>query len=79
MSFYKSFIWLIKKLCILPIVVYQFILAPYLTPCCRFQPTCSAYMKEAILKHGIVKGIWLGVKRILCCHPYGKSGYDPVP
>ena len=46
---------------------------------CRFQPTCSNYMIEAIRKHGSIKGVWLGIKRILRCHPKGKSGYDPVP
>ncbi len=46
---------------------------------CRFTPTCSQYMKEAIEKYGSVKGIWLGIKRILRCNPFGKYGYDPVP
>lgn len=46
---------------------------------CRFQPTCSNYMIEAIKKYGSIKGVWLGIKRILRCHPKGKSGYDPVP
>ena len=46
---------------------------------CRFQPTCSNYMIEAIRKYGTIKGVWLGIKRILRCHPKGKSGYDPVP
>lgn len=46
---------------------------------CRFTPTCSEYMIEAIKKYGTFKGIYLGIKRILRCHPKGKSGYDPVP
>ena len=46
---------------------------------CRFTPTCSQYMIEAIKKYGSIKGIYLGIKRILRCHPKGKSGYDPVP
>ncbi|OJW71231.1 MAG: membrane protein insertion efficiency factor YidD [Candidatus Amoebophilus sp. 36-38] len=70
---------LLNKIFTLPILLYQAILAPYIAPSCRFQPTCSAYAKEAILKYGIIKGIWLGTKRLLRCHPYGKSGYDPVP
>jgi len=47
-------------------------------PGCRFQPTCSRYAKEAVVKYGIFKGSLLGLKRILRCHPFGKSGYDPV-
>lgn len=45
---------------------------------CRFYPTCSNYMLDAINKHGLIKGIYLGVKRVFKCHPFGKSGYDPV-
>jgi uncharacterized protein len=70
---------LIRKLFTLPIWLYQITLSPYLTPACRFQPTCSAYAKEAIMQHGIFKGSWLTAKRLLSCHPWGKSGYDPVP
>ena len=68
-----------RKLFTLPILAYQAFIAPLLPTCCRFQPTCSAYTKEAMLKHGAIKGIWLGFKRIARCHPWGKSGYDPVP
>jgi len=46
---------------------------------CRFTPTCSEYTKKAIEKYGSFKGIWMGIKRILRCHPFGKKGYDPVP
>ncbi len=48
-------------------------------PVCRFTTTCSAYAVEAILKHGIFRGTWLALKRISRCHPWGGSGYDPVP
>jgi len=46
---------------------------------CRFVPTCSEYMKQAIIKYGSFKGLYLGIKRIIRCHPFGKYGYDPVP
>ena len=53
-------------------------ISPYLPGACRFQPTCSEYMIEAIKIHGILKGIFLGIKRICRGHPWGESGYDPV-
>jgi|TARA_B100000902_G_scaffold367973_1_gene391011 putative membrane protein insertion efficiency factor len=68
----------IRKLFILPIILYQRILSPILPSSCRFTPTCSEYTKQAIIKHGIFKGTFLGIKRISKCHPWGKSGYDPV-
>ena len=68
----------IKKLFILPIILYQRLLSPMLPSSCRFTPTCSEYTKQAIIKHGIIKGAFLGIKRISKCHPWGKSGYDPV-
>jgi len=46
---------------------------------CRYTPTCSAYTIEALKKHGVVKGLWLSIKRILSCNPWGGSGYDPAP
>ena len=58
---------------------YKKIISPFLPNACRFKPTCSEYMKEAILIHGILKGFYLGIRRILRCHPWGKSGFDPVP
>lgn len=61
------------------IKVYQYGISPLLGPKCRFTPTCSQYTIEAIQKHGIFKGIWLGIKRISKCHPGGGSGFDPVP
>tara|TARA_Y100001949_G_C15944884_1_gene311970 strand:- start:163 stop:378 length:216 start_codon:yes stop_codon:yes gene_type:complete len=68
----------IRKLFILPIILYQKILSPFFPSSCRFTPTCSEYSKQSILKYGLFKGSYLGVKRILKCHPWGKSGYDPV-
>lgn len=58
---------------------YQLVISPYLAPRCRYQPTCSHYMIEAIGRHGAVRGGWLGLKRIAKCHPWGGFGYDPVP
>lgn len=69
----------IRKIYTLPIRLYQILLSPYLTVSCRFQPTCSAYAYKAIVKHGIFQGTWLTAKRLLSCHPWGRSGYDPVP
>ncbi len=48
-------------------------------PRCRFYPTCSEYMRQAVLKYGVIKGGWLGIKRICKCHPLNDGGYDPVP
>lgn len=54
-------------------------ISPFFPSTCRFTPTCSNYGIEALKKHGALKGIWLTIKRISKCHPFGKSGYDPVP
>ena len=64
---------------LLPIWLYQKFISPYTPPSCRFTPTCSEYARQALLKHGPFKGLWLAVRRILRCHPWGGSGYDPVP
>jgi len=58
---------------------YQLLISPLLPPTCRFQPTCSHYAKDALIKFGLFKGGWLSVKRISKCHPWGGSGYDPIP
>ncbi|MBE6349326.1 MAG: membrane protein insertion efficiency factor YidD [Spirochaetaceae bacterium] len=72
----KIITWLLNKL----IQFYQKCISPLHPPCCRFYPTCSNYMLESIQKYGPYKGFWLGMKRILRCHPFSKkSGYDPVP
>ncbi|MBV6496707.1 MAG: membrane protein insertion efficiency factor YidD [Acidobacteria bacterium ACB1] len=57
---------------------YKVAISPYLAPACRFEPTCSEYARQAIIKYGAVRGTWLGVKRILRCQPFAKGGYDPV-
>ncbi|MEK6642303.1 MAG: membrane protein insertion efficiency factor YidD [Planctomycetota bacterium] len=59
---------------------YQFVMRPLLAGSCRFVPTCSEYVIEAVERHGPIRGGWLGVRRMLRCHPWGgASGYDPVP
>jgi putative membrane protein insertion efficiency factor len=65
------FIWLVK--------FYQVAISPYTPSSCRYSPTCSSYSLEALKKYGIFKGGWLAIKRIGSCHPWGGSGYDPVP
>ena len=63
----------------LPIVFYRTCITPYTPATCRFTPTCSEYAKQALKKHGPIKGLWLAIWRILRCNPWGGSGYDPVP
>lgn len=58
---------------------YQIVISPHIGNCCRFEPSCSQYFIEALRIHGVLKGAWMGVKRIMRCHPFGASGYDPVP
>jgi uncharacterized protein len=58
---------------------YQLSLSAFIGRYCRHEPTCSAYMDEAIARHGLMMGGWLGTKRLCRCHPWGTSGYDPVP
>tara|TARA_B100001093_G_scaffold240491_1_gene230283 strand:+ start:225 stop:446 length:222 start_codon:yes stop_codon:yes gene_type:complete len=59
--------------------IYQTLISPLLPSTCRFSPTCSEYSKQSLIKHGLIKGIILSVKRILKCNPWGGNGYDPVP
>ena len=74
---------ILKKISILPFLllirIYQSLISPLLGPSCRFTPTCSQYAKEALKKHGLFKGLYLTLKRLSSCHPWGKSGHDPVP
>jgi uncharacterized protein len=71
-------VW-ISKLFMLPIKVYQYTISPLLGQNCRHEPTCSSYTIEAIKEWGPLRGWWMGLKRIAKCHPWGSTGYDPVP
>ena len=70
---------LLKKGLLKIIRFYQYGISPLLGPNCRFTPTCSQYTFDAILEYGVVKGTYLGIKRILRCNPFHKGGFDPVP
>ena len=67
------------RLLILPIRFYQKFISPLTPSSCRYTPTCSQYAVEALRKHGPLKGMYLAVRHILRCHPWGGHGYDPVP
>lgn len=71
----RVMVWML----ILPIRFYQTAISPYTPPSCRFTPTCSEYARQALIKHGPVKGLALAVWRVLRCNPWGGAGYDPVP
>jgi hypothetical protein len=67
------------RVAVLMIRGYQVTLSPLLPSACRYQPTCSAYTLEAVERYGAMHGGWMGMKRILRCHPFARGGYDPVP
>lgn len=68
-----------KYIFIFPVRLYQWTISPLLGKNCRFEPTCSHYMIQAIEEWGVLRGVWLGLKRIMRCHPWGPWGPDPVP
>jgi len=61
------------------ITLYQKLASPWMPPACRFTPTCSQYAKEALVKHGVLRGLYLAARRLARCHPFHRGGYDPVP
>jgi putative membrane protein insertion efficiency factor len=67
----QLFMWIIRA--------YQLGISPMLGPRCRFYPSCSCYAHTAIERYGVLRGMWLGLRRLLRCHPFAEGGYDPVP
>ena len=70
---------ILSHLVLFPVRIYQWAISPFFPATCRHTPTCSAYTVDAVKEWGPLKGIWLGTKRLANCHPWGTSGYDPVP
>jgi uncharacterized protein len=68
-----------RQFFLLFIRVYQLVLSPMLGPRCRFYPSCSCYAHTAIERYGARRGVWLGLRRLMRCHPFAEGGYDPVP
>lgn len=70
---------IVRRALVLTIVLYQRLVSPFLGPRCRFYPSCSQYAKDAVLKHGVMRGVGFAVRRILRCHPWNPGGIDLVP
>jgi putative membrane protein insertion efficiency factor len=70
--------WNMKTLVCLPIKAYQWFISPWMSPSCRFLPSCSHYALDAIQHYGMSKGLWYALRRVLRCHPWANGGYDPV-
>ena len=82
-GFLKTSLRIFRRILSLPFIAlirfYQVCISPLLPPACRYTPTCSQYALEAFRKYGPFKGGWLTLRRLMRCHPWGGSGYDPVP
>jgi putative membrane protein insertion efficiency factor len=68
-----------RRLVLVLLSGYKRFVSPFLPPACRFQPTCSEYAAQAVERHGVARGLWLGVRRLARCHPFSRGGFDPVP
>jgi putative membrane protein insertion efficiency factor len=69
---------MLRQMMCLLITGYRYLISPLLKPSCRYYPTCSHYAESAIKRHGVTKGVWMALKRVLRCHPWARGGYDPV-
>jgi uncharacterized protein len=73
-------IWLLPRNLLAGLIRgYQLLISPLLPPSCRFTPSCSQYAREAIMRHGAIRGTWLAARRLVRCHPFHPGGFDPVP
>ncbi|MDQ6979706.1 MAG: membrane protein insertion efficiency factor YidD [Mariprofundaceae bacterium] len=68
-----------KRIVLWPVRAYQYFISPFIPSRCMYTPSCSQYMLEAVQLHGILRGVFLGTRRFLRCHPFTTGGYDPVP
>lgn len=68
-----------RRAALLLLRFYKRFISPLLPPMCRFEPTCSVYTMQAVEKYGVLRGVWLGMKRLGRCHPFNPGGWDPVP
>lgn len=68
-----------QRLALFALAAYKGVLSPILPSACKFYPTCSMYAKEAVERHGVMKGSWLAAKRLIRCRPFARGGFDPVP
>jgi len=70
---------IMRGVALVPLRFYKRFISPLLPPMCRFEPTCSVYTMQAVEKYGVLRGVWLGIRRLGRCHPFNPGGWDPVP